>query len=600
MHALSRDTDDKSAAETAPRPVGLRDIIFFLRFGKARWTWAALGICLTMVASGAGALIPLGGKALIDYAVLKSGLSQVDRLLRAWGLAAAVPAATRVLGSADLIVLAVMLLGVATAAAAMLQKYVLFRFQQDVARTVETALFDHVLRFPLSFFRRQQTGYLMSRVRDDVQVVQYIFSEGVAHALWRALFLVFGLLFVFAINRALALVSLVLLPAAFLITRSLGRRLLKVSTAERERGAEVSREVQEVLSGVETVKAHTAEERQVDRFSERLGSALAMRLRAFVLSLLSGFSVSGFQFGYTLTVMWFGSHEILAGRMTVGDYVALTSYAVYFAGSVNSVVAFYMALQPALASLGRIMELFSLTPETADLSPASGEVPPMTGAVSFDHVSFSYDDGEPVLSDITFSVLPGQIAVIEGLSGAGKTTIVNLLLKFYEPLSGVVLIDGRDIRHVSARWLRDGIGVVSQDIFLFNDTIADNIRYSRPGASDAEVEEAARLANIHEDIMGFERGYRTVVGERGLQLSAGQRQRVSIARAFLREPAILILDEPTSALDAETEARVAASVSALAKGRTTFVITHRPALTRIADRIFVLEGGHIRELPPPA
>jgi subfamily B ATP-binding cassette protein MsbA len=309
----------------------------------------------------------------------------------------------------------------------------------------------------------------------------------------------------------------------------------------------------------------------------------------------SGYAVRGTQFLSTLVVMWFGAMEIRRGAMTIGDYVAFTTYVVYLSGSVRSLALLHLTLQPIFASLDRLMELFRTVPEfPAEEKGRDGVVPEKVGGeVKVENVSFAYEEGKPVLRDVSCTVGAGEAVAIVGESGAGKTTLVNILLKFYRPVRGEVYLDGRGYGDLDTRWLRGRIGVVSQDIFLFNDSIERNIRYGRPEATRAEVARVARLAHIHDEIERFPQGYDTVIGERGVVLSTGQRQRVSIARAFLREPALLILDEPTSALDAGTEEMLRDSLRELVKGRTTFIISHRAPMLDIAARVLTLRGGKL-------
>jgi ABC-type multidrug transport system fused ATPase/permease subunit len=282
--------------------------------------------------------------------------------------------------------------------------------------------------------------------------------------------------------------------------------------------------------------------------------------------------------------------------MTIGDFVAFNSYIVYLSGPVRTLSVFHLGLQPILASLERLMEIFRMTPETASAAGGQGErLQAVAGRVEFRGVSFAYRSGFPVLRDVAFAAEPGDVVALVGPSGAGKSTLVSLLLAFYRPDAGAILLDGRDVRGLDTVWLRRQIGFVPQEGFLFADTVRNNIRYGNPSASDEAVIEAARAANVHEDIVALPEGYDTIAGERGSKLSVGQKQRVSIARAFLNNPPILVFDEPTSALDARSEALLKDSLSRLLAGRTTFIIAHRLSTISLARRIIVLDQGRLVE-----
>jgi subfamily B ATP-binding cassette protein MsbA len=309
---------------------------------------------------------------------------------------------------------------------------------------------------------------------------------------------------------------------------------------------------------------------------------------------MSSAITSGIQFLLLLAVMYVGVHEIQRGAMTVGDFVAFLGYVLLMTGAVNSLFYTYLSFQPMLASLDRLKEMFSIVPEFERNKEKRKLYVPETfvGRIKFDNVSFAYDK-EPVLKNISFEVLPGEAVALVGPSGVGKTTMINLLLKLYTPQSGAIYLDGVDLNEIDHAWLRKQIGVVSQEIFLFNDTIESNIKYGKTDASHGEVVEAAKKAQIHDFIMGLPNGYDTVIGERGAKLSVGQRQRISIARAFLKNSPLIILDEPTSAIDTETESSIKESLKNLVKGKTTFIITHRISLTDITDKIVVIEDGSI-------
>jgi subfamily B ATP-binding cassette protein MsbA len=295
--------------------------------------------------------------------------------------------------------------------------------------------------------------------------------------------------------------------------------------------------------------------------------------------------------------MWFGAKEILKGSMTVGDYVAFTSYVIYLSSSINNLSMFHITLQPIFASMGRLMEIFRLVPEfkKEEKSKSLVKLDKVTGEIKFENVSFSYEEGQPVLKNISFTAHTGEIIALVGPSGSGKTTLINLVLKFYIPQSGSIYLDGHDLKEIDTKWLREQIGVVSQDVFLFNDTIEKNIKYGNPHATREEVISTAKKANIHDDVEMLANKYETEIGERGTRLSAGQRQRISIARAFLKNPPILIFDEPTSALDVDTESLIKDSLKKLTGNRTTFIIAHRLSTIDIAHKILVIEKGRIVE-----
>jgi ABC-type multidrug transport system fused ATPase/permease subunit len=491
----------------------------------------------------------------------------------------------------------VLMVGALAGMTGIIQKYLSLRFQQEMTFNIQTALFDHLLRFPIPFFKKQRTGYLMSRVSDDIYVLQLFFSESVTQVFSRAFYFFFGMLIVFALSVKLSLILAAALPLYLLINYFFGARIREVSLQERETSARVSSDIQEVLSGVETIKAYTAEEREVQKVSRGMRAVIHKRMKGMLLSLLSNYAAAGSLFAANLVIMWAGIHEVLQGRLTIGDYVAFTSYAVLLSGALNSILTFHIMAQPSFASMERLMELFKLIPEFKEgkdtrTAAAPGDI---EGEIIFEDVSFWYEEGRPVLRNVSFSAGPGEIIALAGRTGAGKTSLVNLLLKFQTPQQGGIYLDGRDIREIPAGWLRGKIGVVSQEVFLFDDTIENNIKYGSALASREDVVRAARLAHIHDDIEGLPGGYETEVGERGVRLSAGQRQRISIARAFLRNPAILILDEPTSSLDPATEALVKDSINKLAANRTTFIVAHRLSTIDMADKILVMNNGEVVE-----
>jgi subfamily B ATP-binding cassette protein MsbA len=322
------------------------------------------------------------------------------------------------------------------------------------------------------------------------------------------------------------------------------------------------------------------------------------RISKYVLITMASTFMKGAMFALLLVIMVVGARDIQAGRMTIGDYVTFISYIVFLSTAVNTLFYTYLTFQPVFASMDRLKEMFGIAPEFEweEKDRPLKKPERVIGAVRFEHVSFAYDANKAALDDISFDVKPGETVALVGHSGAGKSTLVSLLLKLYVPGSGRITLDGNDLNELNHAWLRQQISIVSQDIFLFNDTFENNIKYGRPDASRGDVEMAARKAHIHEFIMTLPQGYETLIGERGTRLSVGQRQRVSIARAFLKNTPLIILDEPTSAIDPETEMHLKESLGELMRDRTTFIISHRMSLTEIADRIIAIEDGKIVQI----
>jgi subfamily B ATP-binding cassette protein MsbA len=577
------------------------DSFFFVRFARPFWKLGAVSFLLAAVATCLSSLLPLSSKVLLDFVVMGEGFERVDSLLGAVRLGHLVPHAREFLGSLNLVVLSLVIIGAIAGTIGVLQRYLSVRFQYEVTFNLQTSLFNRLLRFPVSFFRKRATGYLMSRVSDDIDMFQTFFSQSAVLIAGRFFYAIFGIVIVFALNGRLAVILCLLLPMYGAMNRFFAGRVRRTSVRERESTAKVAQDMQEVISGVETVKAYVSEDREGGRVTGSIRSAVQLRLRGMLLYFLSNYFVGGFQFLSLLVIMWFGVAEIERGMMTIGDFVAFMSYVVLLSGAVKALAMYHIMLQPAFASMGRLSELFHLFPEEKTGRDGKALAVPDTvrGEVAFNEISFSYEAGRPVLSGISFTAGPGEVIALVGKSGAGKTTLINLLLRFYAPESGAIYLDGRNIREISPDWLRQQIGVVSQEIFLFNDSIENNIKYGSPSATREEVIRAARLAGIHDEISGLPDTYDAEIGERGVMLSVGQRQRISIARAFLKNAPILVLDEPASALDAFTEGTLKESIGELTKGKTTFIIAHRLSLTDMADKVLVLHEGRITEAGTP-
>ena len=582
--AFARDTMRQPVK--AGRDLHFSDLAFFLRFARPIWRVGVLALIATALVSAAKTVLPLSIKFFIDNVLLGETPDPGSLLAGASGL----------LSSLNALIVALLVLGFFTGGMDLIRNYWTARFREDYAFNLQTALFEHVLSFPLSYFKSQQTGYILSRLSDDVQILQYTISQYLPQIVANALYVVFAFAILCTLNLRLTFVVVAFIPLYLLVNAVFIRRIRAATYRERERQAYVSRDLAEVITGIETVKSHAAEDREVHKVSRTLRDMVDARIRNTMLSAASEYFRIGTMSLMLIAVFWFGGNEVLAGVMTVGDFVAFAVYIVTFAPTVNTFFAFPVVMQPALTSAPRLRDLFAMHGEPGAAHGTGGIVPgAVQGRLEFSGVWFGYSREDPVLRDANFVIHPGEAVAVVGRTGAGKTTLVNLILRAFVPQEGTITLDGRDLTSLDPRWLRRQVSIVSQDLFLFHTTIEDNIRYSRPDATFEEVVEAARKAQIHDDIVRFPEGYRTVVGERGTQLSVGQRQRIAIARAFLKDAPILILDEPTSALDMQTEDQIRQTLRALVRDRTTILVSHRPSLLDLADRVLSIEDGWVQE-----
>jgi subfamily B ATP-binding cassette protein MsbA len=474
------------------------------------------------------------------------------------------------------------------------QAYLLTYVGQRVTADLRKGVYDRVVGLPLRFFSDRRVGELVSRVTNDITVLQTALTETPLNLLRQTFTLVGGLALMVAMNWRLTLIVAVVLPMIVAAASLFGQRLQRLSTTVQDRLADATAVLEETLAGVRVVKSFVQEDTERLRYARYVeaGFGTSMqrtRLRAAFVSLLTLLSSM-----VILGLLWFGGQQVISGAMTPGQLVAFLIYMVLVSGPIAELAATYSQVREALGAGKRIVELLHAEAEPLD-DPQAEPLPRINGRVQFIDVCFSYEAGEIVLRDINLDVRPGEVVALVGHSGVGKTTLINLILRFYAPSSGRIEVDGRDIAHVRLRSLREQIGLVPQDIFLFGGTVGENIAFGFRDASHEQIMAAARAAQAEEFILKLPQGYDTLIGERGAKLSTGQRQRLAIAQALLRQPRILVLDEPTSALDAESEHAVQEALEQLLPGRTTFIIAHRLATVRRADRILVLEGGQIVE-----
>ncbi len=589
--------DILTAFKTPGRPkvkFKFKDFMFFFQFVRPVWKIGFISLIMVMMTTAISAILPLSSKIFIDYVIQKTGYGGIETIMSTLGLSAYTQTVIQHLSSIDFLILVMVIIGVVNVILTVLESYLSSIYQQEMTFNLQTRLFDHTLRFPMSFIKNKQTGYLMSRVSDDVGMMQYLFSDAVTQIISSIFYLIFGIAILLSLNARLAVIIAAVLPVYLVVRYLFSGKIRALSHREREYNSEVSRDMQEALSGVEVVKSYATEKKEVGKVSSKLKNVVRTRIARSVLMSLASSFMSGTMFALTVVVMLLGARDIQNGSMTIGDYVAFITYIMFLSNAVNTLYRTYLTFQPAFASMDRLKEMFSIAPEFEwDLKVPLKKLDKVIGDIRFDNVSFSYNDKEPVLENISFSAKPGEAVALVGHSGAGKTTLTSLLLKLYLPKSGAIYLDGIDLNDLDYAWLRNQISVVSQDIFLFNDTIENNIRYGKAGAAREDVIRVAQKAHIDDFIDKLPNGYDTLIGERGTKLSYGQRQRISIARAFLKNAPIIILDEPTSSIDTETEKFLKESLDELMKGRTTFIISHRMSLTDIADKILVIEDGRI-------
>ncbi len=493
------------------------------------------------------------------------------------------------------------LLALAVGAATLLQAGTSFALSQVVSITAQRAIADmrksveaHVLRLPVSYFDSTQSGILISRIMNDAEGIRNLVGTGLVQLVGGVFTAIIALGVLFWLNWQLTLMTLGVLLSFGGVMALAFTRLRPIF---RERGrieAEVTGRLGEALGGVRTVKVYTAERRERVVFAKgvhRLFRNIARTITG--ISAVSAFSTVVVGAVGVLLII-FGGNAILAGTMTLGDFVMYVFFIGMVAAPLVQIASIGTQISEAFAGLDRIRELRQIATED-EADGMRVPVPELQGEVRFENVHFEYEAGVPVLRDVSFVAPEGSTTALVGSSGSGKSTLIGLVMAFYRPARGRILVDGSDLDTLRLREYRSQLGVVMQDNFLFDGTIRDNIRFSRPLAAEDEIREAGRIAHCEEFVDRFEKGYDTIVGERGVKLSGGQRQRVAIARAILADPRILILDEATSSLDSESEAMIRDGLRSLRRGRTTFVIAHRLSTIASADQILVLEGGEIVE-----
>ena len=473
--------------------------------------------------------------------------------------------------------------------------YIMAVIGQKVTFDLRNQVYRQLHRLSLSFYNERETGRIMASVTQDVGRLQDFISDGLQEVIRDVLTLLIICGILFYLNSGLA--ALVLLPTPFLVLATLkfGKRLHTIYRGLWRRWSGISALLADVIPGVRVVKAFAQEGREVIKFEGRSEALLSGELRvARIRSLFSPVMAFLTSIG-TLIIWWVGGEEVIGGSLSLGEFLAFTQYMWRFYGPVESLCRLNHRFQRAATSAERVFEVVDTPPAVAD-RPGAVQMPRIDGRVVFAGASFAYEPGQPILNELDFTVEPGEMIGLAGHSGAGKSTLINLICRFYDVQEGAITIDGHDIRDVTLKSLRDQLGVVLQDPFLFNGTVAENIAYGHPTASLDDIVSAAKAANCHEFVLDLPDSYDTLVGERGARVSGGERQRISIARAILRDPRILILDEATSNVDTETEVQIQEAFERLIKGRTTFAIAHRLSTLRHSSRLLILDKGRVSEI----
>lgn len=476
-----------------------------------------------------------------------------------------------------------------------LQSFLIVKAEQGVMRDLRDTLYTHYHALSLDYFRRERAGELISRLTNDITLIRGAIANGFAMALRQIFLLAAYLVAVLVASWQLFLVAAVLLPPSLFLIDRMGQTLRRHSGLAQEKMAGITSALEETIGGIRIIKAFCAERFEIARFHRRTAdyrdTMIRLTRQASVAPPLTEF----IGVAVAAVILWFGGQRILSGAgMDPGRFLLFLVGMFALMQPIKVLSQVNLNIQQGLAAASRMFEILDEKPSVVD-SPGAVEAVAPREAIEMRDVSFAYDPGRPVLSGVSLRARVGQIVALVGPSGGGKSTLVDLLARFYDPTSGAVLWDGVDLRRYRLESFRRHLGFVSQETILFNETVAFNIAYGRPSATSKEIAAAARAANAEEFVAALPRGYETLIGDRGLRLSGGQRQRLAIARALLSNPPVLILDEATSALDTESEVLVQEALDRLMTGRTTIVIAHRLSTVRHADRIYVVDGGRIVE-----
>ena len=474
------------------------------------------------------------------------------------------------------------------------QNYLMSYVGQSVIIDIRAAVFKKLQRLSVSFYDKNKTGTIMSYVTNDVNALQSAMVENTIEMITEGFILIGSVVAMIYLDWRLTLFTVCTFPVVFWFMEFFGKKIRKTGGRIQECTADITSVLQESVASARVIKSFVREDYEVDRFDvENRANFRANMKNAQLMATLTPVVELVAAIGVTM-IIWYGGNNVINGTITAGSLVAFLTYAVNISNPIKRLTRVIGNIQKALAAAQRVFMIIDMPEEIAESRDAK-QLPEVSGKVEFQNVSFAYDDKGNVITDLSFSVKPGEVIAIVGPSGAGKSTIANLLPRFYDVNKGDIKIDGHSVREVTLDSLREQVGIVPQETMLFNGSVYNNILYGRLDATKEEIEAAAKAANAHDFIMQLTDGYETKLGDRGVNLSGGQRQRIAIARAILKNPRILILDEATSALDTESERVVQEALDRLMVGRTSFVIAHRLSTVKNADKILVLEKGNLVE-----
>jgi ATP-binding cassette subfamily B protein/subfamily B ATP-binding cassette protein MsbA len=541
-----------------------------------------IAIGQVVLITGAELLKPWPLKIIIDHVLTGKAL--------AWSMAAGWSRETLLFVTCLAMIAVYLFLGILN----IINNYTTIRMGQSMVNDLRGTVYNHLQRLSLAFHHRRQVGDLLYRVTADTYAIQTLTMNGVFPILVSLGLLIGMTLVMLRLDWVLTLLALAVCPVLFVTISAMSKRINTAATIAHERESTIYSLVQRTMSAIRVIQAFTKEEEEHRRFMAASRESLSANLRLYTLQTLYSGVVNAVIALGTALVVWVGAQHVLSGVLSIGDLVVFTAYLASLYGPINTISQTLGLIEGGKAGLTRVQEILAVERDLPEGKRvlSRGEV---RGEIVFENVTFGYNADQPVLRGINLRIAPGQTVAIVGPTGAGKSTLVSLAPRFYDPQQGRVLLDGVDVREYTLASLRQQVAMVLQPPLVFPISVAENIAYGRPGATREEIERAARLARIHERILRLPQGYDTVISEQGSTLSEGERQRLTIARAILRNAPILILDEPTSSVDAETEALIMDGLEQLMGGRTTFIIAHRLSTVRKADVILVVRGGHIVE-----